>query len=329
MAEQALGANRDGRSTMLHGETSAGTAAGQLVVPRVVPPLDPWFRPAVLARRALQSAIGASGAGRPVAVAVEQPSASVLVRETLVFADGHPGAATSHAFCERLLKSMLWSHGGCRVWVDGPPALVAFLQRHYRAEATGQFDARILGDAVYGEPFDVVAADRRAFPSSTEATSLLGRHLDGCRIGFDLGASDRKAAAVIDGQAVFSEEIAWDPASHADPQWHFDQINDSIRRAAAHLPRVDAIGGSAAGVYVESEIRVASLFRSVPRELFEGRVRGLFRELQRAWTGSRSSSSTMARSRPSPGRCSPASEDCSAWRWAQARRPATSRQQGP
>ena len=180
---------------------------------------------------------------------------------------------------------MLWSHGGCRVWVDGPPALVAFLRRHYRAEPAGQFDARILGGEVYGEPFEVVAADRRAFPSSAESTSLLGRHLDGCRIGFDLGASDRKAAAVIDGQAVFSEEIAWDPASHADPQWHFDQINDSIRRAAAHLPRVDAIGGSAAGVYVDSEIRVASLFRSVPRELFDGRVRGLFRELQRAWNG--------------------------------------------
>jgi predicted NBD/HSP70 family sugar kinase len=117
------------------------------------------------------------------------------------------------------------------------------------------------------------------------ATSTFGGHLDGCRIGFDLGASDRKAAAVIDGEVVFSEEIAWDPARHADPQWHFAQIMDSLRRAASHLPRVDAIGGSAAGVYVDNEIRVASLFRSVPADVFRARVPGLFGELQAAWGG--------------------------------------------
>ena len=36
-------------------------------------------------------------------------------------------------------------------------------------------------------------------------------HLDGCRIGFDLGGSDRKCAAVIDGKVVHSEEVAWNP----------------------------------------------------------------------------------------------------------------------
>jgi predicted NBD/HSP70 family sugar kinase len=280
----------DDRSIMARDGTGArggggGAATPYLVPPRSLPPLDPAFRPAVLARRALDAAVRASGGGRSVALAVEQPGGSVLARETLVFEDGHPDIAVSYAFCERLLKSMLWSHGGSRIWVDGPPALVASLRGHYEADPTGQFDARILGGEVYLSRLEVVAADRRDFPSSAEAVSLLGRHLDGCRIGFDLGASDRKAAAVIDGTVVFSEETAWDPASHADPQWHFDQINDSLRRAAAHLPRVDAIGGSAAGVYVDGEIRVASLFRSVPRDLFERRVRGLFGELQRDWKG--------------------------------------------
>ncbi len=256
-----------------------------LVAPRVAPPLDARFRPAALARPALQAAIRRSGSGRSVAIAVEQPGGSVSVRETSVFGDGHPDTGASYAFCERLLKSMLWSHGGSRIWVDGPPALVAFLRNHYQAEPTGVFDARILGGEVYLAQLEVVAADRREFPASMEATSVLGRHLDGCRIGFDLGASDRKVAAVIDGRVVFSEETAWDPVVHADPQWHLDQIDDSLRHAAAHLPRVDAIGGSAAGVYVNGEIRVASLFRAVPRDLFDRRVRGLFGELQRAWGG--------------------------------------------
>ncbi len=270
---------------MVLGETSTRNATRYLVAPRVVPPLDPGFRPAVLARRALEATIRESGRGRYVALAVQQPGGAVHARETLVFDDGHPDVGVSYAFCERLVKSMLWTFGGSRIWVDGPPGLVTSLRHHYEAEPTGQFDARVLGNEVYRAELEVVAAPRPDFPSSADEITLLGRHLDGCRIGFDLGASDRKAAAVIDGEVVFSEETAWDPASHADPQWHYDQINDSLRRAAAHLPRVDAIGGSAAGVYVDSQIRVASLFRSVPRELFDRRVRGLFLELQRAWHG--------------------------------------------
>jgi predicted NBD/HSP70 family sugar kinase len=51
------------------------------------------------------------------------------------------------------------------------------------------------------------------------------------------------------------------------------------------LPRVDAIGGSAAGVYVANEVRVGSLYRGVPRDLFDSRIRRLFFELQNAWGG--------------------------------------------
>src|SRR3954465_592777 len=113
----------------------------------------------------------------------------------------------------------------------------------------------------------------------------LGRHLDGCRIGFDLGASDRKAAAVLDGKAVFTEEIPWDPRPQSDPQWHFDQIMDSLHRAATHLPRVDAIGASSAGVYVNNRVKVASLFRGVPDQLFRTRIKDIFLELKQAWNG--------------------------------------------
>ena len=84
---------------------------------------------------------------------------------------------------------------------------------------------------------------------------------------------------------VFSEEVAWQPGAQSDPQYHFDGIHDSLRRAAAHLPRVDAIGGSAAGVYVNNEVRVGSLYRGVPRDLFDRRMRRLFFDLQAAWGG--------------------------------------------
>ena len=251
---------------------------------RVVPPLDASFRPAGRERRALEERIRASGVGFPVALAVEQPGGTVSRHETVAWPDGHPDAARSHHHAERLLKTLLWARGGHRVHVDGPDGLVAFLRRHYAEEPTGIFDARI-AEEVYLRPLELLRTPRAEIPESRGATAAVGGHLDGCRIGFDLGASDRKVAAVIDGKVVFSEEVAWDPANHADPQWHYDGVDDSLRRAAAHLPRVDAIGGSAAGVYVDNQVRVASLFRSVPRDLFASRVRGLFDELRRAWGG--------------------------------------------
>lgn len=41
------------------------------------------------------------------------------------------------------------------------------------------------------------------------------------------------------------------------------------------MPRVDAIGGSSAGIYVNNRVRIASLFRGVSKDRFD-EVRGLF-----------------------------------------------------
>ena len=251
---------------------------------RIAPPLDPSFRPAGRARRALEERIRASGLGVPVTLALEQTAGTVSRHATVAWPDGHPEAGRGHHHAERLLKTLLWARGGSRVHVDGPDGLVAHLRRHYAEDPTGVFDARIAQE-VYLRPLELVRTPAAEMPPSRGTTVALGGHLDGCRIGFDLGASDRKVAATIDGEVIFSDEMAWDPANHTDPQWHYDGIDESLRRAAAHLPRVDAIGGSAAGAYVDNQVRVASLFRSVSRDLFESRVRGLFDELRQAWGG--------------------------------------------
>ena len=70
----------------------------------------------------------------------------------------------------------------------------------------------------------------------------------------------------LDGRVVWSEETEWDPYYQPDPQYHWDGIMDSLRRAAEHLPRVDAIGGSAAGVYVDNQVKFSSLFRGIEPE---------------------------------------------------------------
>jgi len=254
-----------------------------LLPPKIAPVLDPEFRPAVLANRAFRTAVQSGGI--PIQVGLERGDGSVSRFEMTLAAPGTKLADGNFTYVERLLKFFLWSRGGCKIHFAGPDALGRELQKHYRDSATGRFDASIMGDKIYEKPFEVVLTRTEDLPAEREFSAPLGRHLDGCRIGFDLGASDRKVAALLDGRTVFSEEIAWDPRAQADPQWHFEQIMDSLKRAAAHLPRVDAIGGSSAGVLVGNRVKVASLFRGVPEELFQKRIKNLFLEIKQAWKG--------------------------------------------
>jgi predicted NBD/HSP70 family sugar kinase len=252
-----------------------------LVAPRITPVLDPHFRPAVLANRAFRDLVRASGRPARLRLALEQTDGSISHFLTEVLPADHPAAAGNFTYVERLVKFLLWSRGGWRLYVDGSDALASQLAAHYREKATGRFDSNLVGERMFDHPIEVVpAAD---LPPERCRVEALGRHLEGCRIGFDLGGSDRKVAAVKNGEVVFSEETVWDPYFQPDPQYHFDGLMDSLKKAAAHLPRVDAIGGSAAGVYVNNRVKVASLFRGVPKEVFDRRVRDLFFEVRKAW----------------------------------------------
>jgi predicted NBD/HSP70 family sugar kinase len=259
------------------------TASLSLVIPAVLPPLDPNFRPPVLANRAFQALAAQTGAPVPIHIALEQADGSTFRFQTAVLPDRHPEAAANVFFLERWLKFLLWSRGGFRVSLAGPQALVDALCTRYSSHPAGRFDALMMGDRIYECPFEVVHRALEDLPAARAQTQPLGRHLDGCRIGFDLGGSDRKVAAVREGAPVFTEEVEWNPIGQTDPQYHRDGIMDCLRRAAAHLPRVDAIGGSAAGVYVHNRVKVASLFRSVPPDAFNRHVRDLFLDIRRAW----------------------------------------------
>ena len=251
------------------------------ILPKITPPLDPFFRPAALANRTYRQRVSATKNPVAVQLALEQADGSVFHFSTEIFPGDHPQANANFFYLERLLKFLLWSRGGFRIHFTGPSELGQQLQKHFRETATGKFDAYMMGERIYERPFEIVITHQ--LPPARANTTPLGRHLNGCRIGFDLGASDRKVAAVIDGEVVFSEEVLWNPVQQSDPQWHFHEIMDSLKRAAQHLPRVDAIGGSSAGVFVNNRVMVASLFRSVPADVFNQRVKNLFLEIKQAW----------------------------------------------
>lgn len=247
------------------------------------PKLDPGFVPAVLWNRDYQTRVDQSGQPCPVAIALIQPDESCSIFHTRILPMAAEYDVRTLQYLERILKFLLWQRGGSRVLVAGCDHLVGSLSAIYSPNGERSFDYEFFGRKIYREPLTIRACPVESLPESCEKTRSLGRHLDGCRIGFDLGGSDRKCAALVDGKVVFSEEVEWNPYFETDPNYHLDGINDSLQRAAAHLPRVDAIGGSAAGVYVHNEIRTASLFRGISSDDFEQRVRHMFFDLKERW----------------------------------------------
>src|SRR5262249_39205496 len=92
-----------------------------LVPPRIVPVLDAQFRPAALANRAFRK--GAAGAAVPVRIAVERADGCVSRFDTVVADLRSPLASGNFGYIERLVKFLLWSRGGWRVYFGGPDDL--------------------------------------------------------------------------------------------------------------------------------------------------------------------------------------------------------------
>ena len=226
------------------------------------PALDPEFVPfGVWCRAYLQ------GAKRPIAIAVERDGGYITVRRTFIHGTQEMQAA-DYRYVERLVKFLLWSVGGFRVYVCGSSYLAYKLQQAYTPEGDRAFDFDFF-QKLYERPLEIVDLPLEQCPEARECPQPIGGHLDGCRIGFDAGGSDRKVSAVIDGKCVYSEEVVWHPKKNADPSYQYEGILDSFRTAASKMPRVDAIGVSSAGVFIGNAPMISSIFYCVPRERWD------------------------------------------------------------
>lgn len=254
------------------------------IAPKFSPVLDPGFVPAVLWNRAYEAK--AAGGGRDIALALSRDDGTCFRWAGRILPAGEEYAADTEKYIERLVKFLLWQKGGNRIAIAGADDVVAMLAEKYAPEGERKFDREFIGTKIFGSPVTVTSVAFDELPAEKGDAMNLGRNLQGCRIGFDLGGSDRKCAAVIDGEVVFSEEIVWDPYFQSDPNYHIEGIHDSLVRAAAHLPRVDAIGGSSAGVIMNNQVRASSLFRGVSAEDYEKHVRHIFNTLKtERWNG--------------------------------------------
>ena len=185
---------------------------------------------------------------------------------------------------ERIAKFILWSAGGFRLYLAGPDAIVRPVARAYTKTGARKFDYGFFND-LYGRPFEVEVLPLKKMPGFAEKTAVVKTVADGCRIGFDLGASDFKISALKNGKVVFSKEFPWDPRNQCDPEYHYAKLSAGLKEAAKALPRVDAIGGSTAGTLVGKRLGPASLLRAIleknPKKKDE--ARNLFFRIEKDW----------------------------------------------
>ena len=218
----------------------------RLIRPKITPPLDKEFCPAVLANHAYQLSLANDGV--PLVIGLERERANCRVMRPLFFLKIIAKAHSNLFYTERLVKFLLWQRGGYRIFIGGPSSIGDHIRRVYSNDGKQSFDHHFMSDQVYEKPFSVEVCSPSEVPPSNEGGEAIGRHLEGNRIGFDLGASDRKVSAVVEGKVIFSEEKIWNPSEQSDPAYHYNEILDSLKTAASKLDRVDAIGGSSAGV---------------------------------------------------------------------------------
>ncbi|MCL1796095.1 MAG: ROK family protein [Clostridia bacterium] len=240
-----------------------------------IPPLDKEFTPLSILYRDFCADV-AKGPRQRIVIAVERSHGQVSAFPMDIYPDGSGRDESNRAVAERIVKAMLWIRGGYRVTIAGSEAVYAHIADVYRVGGAREFDVRMM-ERIYETPFEITYVENAGdAPKDVQSSSPIGRHLDGCRIGFDAGGSDRKVSAVIDGEAVYSEEVVWHPKTQSDPQYQYEGIRSSMLTAASHMPRVDAIGVSSAGVYIDNRIMSASLFINVPDDLFQKHVKDMY-----------------------------------------------------
>ena len=211
-------------------------------------------------------------ADKPFSIAIERNDGQIHIRDTFIHGDEAHADADLY-YIDRLVKFELWHKGGFRIYVKGDDSLYQKLKLAYAPDGPRAFDHDFFG-GIYQKEFEIIKCDE--LPERFEIKKSIGGHFKGHRIGVDFGGSDYKVAAVIDGEAVYSNETVWNPKINSDPDYHLSNVTAAMKEAAAHLPHVDAIGVSSAGIIANNRVLAAQLYGQVPKEFFNSRIRDIY-----------------------------------------------------
>ena len=240
---------------------------------KYVPTIDRKFSPLILKLRDFNNKVAKATDKSLLEIVLERHLGYNYIYHIEIFKDGTGHDEENYEIVERIIKSLLWVVGGYKIYIKGSHYIFKRTYEDYLVNGVRKFDSDFMA-GVYEKPFEVVVTDK--LPVFKEERVKINTNLDGCRIGFDAGGSDRKVSAVVNGKVIYSEETVWFPKINSDPQYQYRGILESMKTAASKMPRVDAIGVSSAGIYVNNRIMVASLFLKVSKEDFDKHVKNMY-----------------------------------------------------
>ena len=201
---------------------------------KYIPELDIEFYPAAVFNRAYKKIVDEATRPEPLKITFEREDGIISVIDTFVLStDPEPDEMTLQ-YVERLVKALLWIRGGWKIMISGPDKICRYIKECYTDNGIRTFDAKFMGK-IYERPFEVEIRRAEDTPEASEKPTPIGKHFNGCRIGLDLGGSDRKVAAVIEGNAVYTEEVEWNPKINSDPSYHYRGIVEALKTAASKM----------------------------------------------------------------------------------------------
>ena len=167
-------------------------------------------------------------------------------------------------YLNRFIKSMLWIYGGYKLYCNVPHEMRNKLQKMFSSEGEQKFDAEFIVEGIFDRKLEIISCAPEQMPKPCSDSASIGGKSGGLRLGFDLGGSDKKIAAIANGQVLFTQSIIWDPYPQEDLNWHRKEVKELYELGASKLPgAVGAMGGSAPGIIMDNKVKVGSLFRGL------------------------------------------------------------------
>lgn len=169
------------------------------------------------------------------------------------------------------VHNRLWAIGAERVVLDCDQDLFDKIASAFRPG--GEFSHQVaMMSEIYGCHFEIVRGDARdAAGGASGTTQQPGRPKVGKHIGVDLGGSDAKVVALVDGELRHHEKRDWKPKSFREGRQAVSVVCDLVKNALAKsgIDSPDGVGISSAGIVVNDRIMASGIFGGLPAEEFQ------------------------------------------------------------
>lgn len=182
-----------------------------------------------------------------------------------------------------------WAIGASRILVNCHSKLYEQIQTPFMATDGEYHHMASFMTKVYEQPFMIQWVPKEDIErmASTQVTAQQYSPKKGARIGVDLGGSDIKVVALLDGELKYYQKRNWSPKTFTDAEQHLTVVSDMISTAQREsgLKTLDGIGISTAGVVVDSRIVISGLCMGLSEKHFREKITHMGEIIKKRFAG--------------------------------------------